>query len=191
MRAHASIRVALALITIAGAAIGIAVWRRADGSDGGHATRGLSQRVMASKGFIPPGAPLQPPPRPAPRTGSDPVDFSLLAGFAVPGEGLVIPADVAALDGRTVEVIGVMYFAVEDPANVTEFFLMPDHTVCCFGTPRLNQIIEVRLPKGEATEYVLDYYLVRGTLQVGPFYDPSGLALSMYRILDAEVEVLG
>jgi len=48
----------------------------------------------------------------------------------------------------------------------------------------------VRLPEGEATEYLLDYYLVRGRLEVGPFYDEAGLPLCLYRIEDAEVEFL-
>ena len=54
----------------------------------------------------------------------------------------------------------------------------------------MNQIVEVTLPEGEATEYLLDYYLVRGTLEVGPFYDEAGLALCLYRIANAEVEFL-
>ncbi|MHC4938329.1 MAG: DUF3299 domain-containing protein [Planctomycetota bacterium] len=152
--------------------------------------KALSGRVMASKGFIPPGAPLKPPPRPAPRDGAVPVDFPMLADFEFEVEGGALPDEVAALDGRKVEVIGVMYFAVADPANVKEFFLMPDHAVCCFGTPRINQIVEVLLPEGEATEYVLDYYLIRGKLQIGPFYDEHGLPLCLYRIEDAGVEFL-
>ena len=98
---------------------------------------------------------------------------------------------MAAFDGKLVEVIGVMYFAVSDPSRVTEFFLMPDHTVCCFGTPKVNQIVEVLLPEKDSTEYVLDYYLIRGVLEIGPFFDEHGLPLCMYRIAEAEVEFLG
>jgi len=152
--------------------------------------RSISERVMASQGFIPPGAPLKPPPRPAPRDGALALDFSTLAGFEYELEGGALPDEVASYDGKQVELIGVMYFAVADPANVTEFFLMPDHTVCCFGTPRVNQIVEVLLPEGDATEYVLDYYLIRGVLQIGPFFDEHGLPLCLYRIADAKVEFL-
>lgn len=152
--------------------------------------RGLSERVMASRGFVPPGTPLKQPPRPAPRKGAAAIGFGQLAGFDYEAESGLLPEEIAALDGRLVEVIGVMYFSVPDPDRVTEFYLMPDHTVCCFGTPRVNQIVEVTLPKGEATEYLLDYYLVRGTLEIGPFYDEAGLALCLYRIRNAEVEFL-
>jgi len=156
----------------------------------GAGPRGMSDRVMASRGFIPPGAPLKPPPPPQPREGAVSVGFDSLAGFPFAAESGTVPDAIRRLDGRMVEVLGVMYFAVPDPARVTEFFLMPDHAVCCFGTPRLNQIVEVTLPEGEATEYVLDYYLVRGRLQIGPFFDESGFALCLYRIEDAVVEFM-
>jgi len=152
--------------------------------------RAMSDRVLASRGFLPPGAPLQPPPAPEPRDGAVSVGFGHLAGFDYAPESGSVPEAIRRLDGKTVEVLGVMYFSVPDPARVTEFFLMPDHTVCCFGTPRLNQIIEVVLPEGDATEYVLDYYLVRGRLQIGPFYDDAGFALCLYRIEDAVVEFM-
>jgi len=177
------------LLLAAGA--GLAVWLLPREGERPDSEPALSGRVMASQGFIPPGAPLKAPPRPAPRDGYLPVDFALLAGFEFEAESRSLPEEVAALDGKPVEVIGVMYFAVEDPDRVTEFFLMPDHTVCCFGTPRVNQIVEVLLPGGEATEYVLDYYLVRGVLRIGPFFDERGLSLCLYRVADAEVEFLG
>ena len=145
---------------------------------------------MASRGFLPPGAPLKPPPPPEPRDGAISMGFDRLAGFEFEAESGVVPDAIRSLDGKTIEVLGVMYFSVPDPAQVTEFFLMPDHTVCCFGTPRLNQIVEVVLPQGEATEYLLDYYLVRGRLQVGPFFDDAGFALCLYRIEDAVVEFM-
>jgi len=151
---------------------------------------GLSKRVMARTGFVPPGAPIKAPPHPEPRKGAAAVGFDRLAGFDYEQESGTLPVEITALDGRLVEVVGVMYFSVPDPERVTEFYMMPDHSVCCFGIPRLNQIIEVHLPEGEATEYLLDYYLVRGRLEVGPFYDEAGLPLCLYRIEDAEVEFL-
>lgn len=161
-----------------------------DPTSPGTRSRSLSDRVMASQGFIPPGAPLKPPPPPEPRDGAVTVGFDRLAGFPFAAETGTVPDAIRALDGKTIEVLGVMYFSVPDPANVTEFFLMPDHTVCCFGTPRLNQILEVTVADGQATEYVLDYYLVRGRLQIGPFFDDAGFALCLYRIEDATVEFM-
>ena len=150
----------------------------------------LAPRVMASKGFVPPGAPIAPPARPTPRRGALPADFADLAGFEFEMESAVVPDAIESLRGRVVEVIGVMYFSVEDPDHVAEFYLMPDHTICCFGTPRINQIVDVQLPTGRATRYALDYYLVRGVLEIGPFFDEDGLALCLYRIAEAEVEFL-
>jgi hypothetical protein len=150
----------------------------------------LSSRVMASKGFIPPGAPIAPPARPTPRRGAVAADFADLSGFEFEMESETVPDAIEAMRGRLVEVIGVMYFSVEDPDRVTEFYLMPDHTICCFGTPRINQIVDVQMPAGKATRYALDYYLVRGVLEIGPFFDDSGLALCLYRIADAELEFL-
>ena len=83
-----------------------------------------------------------------------------------------------------------MYYGVTDPRRVTAFYLMPNHLVCCFGTPRPNDTVEVTLPEGRATHYVLQYYLVRGTLHVGPIYDEQGQLLALYAIPDASVEIL-
>jgi len=150
----------------------------------------LSERVMASKGFLPPGAPVTPPARPTPRRGARPADFADLAGFEFEIESATVPDAIEALRGQVIEVIGVMYFSVEDPDRVAEFYLMPNHMICCFGTPRINQIVDVRLPAGSATRYTLDYYLVRGVLEIGPFFDEDGLALCLYRIANAEVEFM-
>ncbi|MEM8883424.1 MAG: DUF3299 domain-containing protein [Planctomycetota bacterium] len=182
------------VVVFAALGVGLLYARRESSERAGNegvAPRGMSERVMAAKGFIPPDAPLQPPPRPRPRRGARPADFEDLSGFEFDEEAGIVPEAIRALDGEMVEVIGVMYFVVDDPARVVEFFLMPDHTVCCYGTPRLNQILEVTLPAGRATEYLLDYYLIRGRLEIGPFYDEEGLALCLYRIADAEVEILG
>lgn len=178
----------LALLLLAA----VLVWIRLAPDTAQQATRpaGLSERVMASQGFVPPGAPLKPPPPPEPRGGAVGIGFERLAGFAFEAESGTVPDAIQQLDGELVEVLGVMYFSVPDPAEVTEFYLMPDHTVCCFGVPRLNQIVEVTLPAGQATEYVLDYYLVRGRLQIGPFFDDAGFALCLYRIEDATVEFM-
>jgi hypothetical protein len=150
----------------------------------------LSERVMASKGFLPPGAPVAPPARPTPRPGAQAADFADLAAFEFEMESAAIPDAIEALRGKTVEVIGVMYFSVEDPDHVAEFYLMPDHMICCFGTPRINQIVDVRLADRQATRYTLDYYLIRGVLEIGPFFDEDGLALCLYRIAEADVELL-
>ena len=82
-----------------------------------------------------------------------------------------------------------MYYGVEDPMRVVDFHLMPNHYVCCFGTPRMNEVVRVEMKPGTSTRYLLDYYLVRGTIDVGAVRDDAGRVLYLYRIRDAEVEI--
>jgi hypothetical protein len=152
--------------------------------------RQQAPREMAGPGYLPEDAPLQPPPAPKPRKGARAIDFDTLSAFDYDPEADVVPDDVRALDGKLVELRGVMYYAVEDPDNVTDFYLMPNHMICCFGTPRLNEAVQVRQKRGRSTEYVLNYYLVRGTLHVGAVRNEAGVAICLYRITDAEVETL-
>ena len=155
---------------------------------GGDATEPAPPAEMAGPGFIPEGAPSRPPAAPPPRKGAVAIDFDLLSGYDYDPEADVIPEEVEQLDGKLVELRGVMYYGVEDP--VTEFYLMPNHMICCFGTPRLNEVVEVTLKPKTRTQYVLNYYLIRGRLEVGAVLDEEGQVLCLYRIRDAEAEVL-
>jgi len=147
-------------------------------------------REMARRGYLPEDAPRDAPPAPKPRKGAQAIDFDTLSAFDYDPEADVIPDEVRALDGKLVELRGVMYYAIEDPDKVEDFFLMPNHMICCFGTPRLNEAVEVVQKKGRSTQYVLNYYLVRGKLAVGPVRDEQGNTLCLYRITNAEVESL-
>ncbi|MGQ0612181.1 MAG: DUF3299 domain-containing protein [Planctomycetaceae bacterium] len=144
----------------------------------------------AGPGYIPPEAPTEAPEGPPPRPGAQRTDFDELSGYDYDPEADVIPDSILALHGKTVELKGVMYYGVDDPANVTEFHFMPNHYVCCFGTPRTNEIVKVSMKPGTKTHYLLNYYLVRGTLEVGAARDAKGRVLHLYRIRDAEVEIL-
>ena len=148
------------------------------------------RRDMAGPGYIPSGAPLEAPPAPPPRPGGRAIDFDLLSYYDYDPEADVIPEEVLELDGEIVELRGVMYYGVEDPDRVTAFFLMPNHMICCYGTPRLNEYVEVGLAEGRVTQYVLNYYLVRGRLRVGAVRDDQDRVVCLYRILDAEASVL-
>lgn len=147
-------------------------------------------RERVAPGFLPPSAPLRAPPAPAPAAGAVTVPYDQLSYFDYDPEADVIPEDVLALDGRRIELIGVMYYGVEDPDRVTEFYLMPNHMVCCYGTFRINEAVEVTLRPGLRTQYVLNYYLVRGTLHVGAVRDDRGRVLHLYRVDGAEAEIL-
>lgn len=146
--------------------------------------------MLAGPGFIPPGAPLKPPPAPLPRGGARSISFDLLTAFDYDPEVDVIPDEIEALHGTKVELLGVMYYAVDDVSHVDHFYLMPNHYICCFGTPRANDVVEVDLRRGTSTQYLLTYFLIRGRLEVGAVRNEEGEVLCLYRIPDAQVEVM-
>lgn len=164
------------------AVIAITVWWIHAGLDRG--------KEMVGPGYMPADAPRSAPQPPPPRAGATSVGFDLLSYFDYDPEADVIPEEVAALDGKRIELVGVMYYGVDDPDRVTEFYLMPNHMVCCYGTFRINEAVEVELRPGLKTRYALDYFLVRGTLHVGAIRDEEDRVLALYRISDAEAETL-
>jgi hypothetical protein len=151
---------------------------------------GEPEPEMAGPGYLPRGAPLTAPEGPAPLPGFRRIDFHELSAYDYDPEADNIPDEIRSLDGSSVELKGVMYYGVEDPARVTDFHLMPNHYVCCFGTPRMNEVVRVTLRPGLTTRYVLDYYLVRGTIEVGAARDAAGRVLHLYRIREAEARIL-
>jgi len=175
-------------LLVAGGVFLCAEWRRAPGANRSPSARRPAR--LAGPGFIPTGAPLRPPPLPPPRRGARAVPFDLLAGFDFDPEVGILPDDIEALDGALVEIAGVMYYDVADPERVERFYLMPNHYVCCYGTPRANDVVEVQLRDGAHTVYLLNYFLVRGHLQVGAVRNDAGQLLCLFRIGDAEAEVL-
>jgi hypothetical protein len=170
------------LFSLAVIAIVIASWRMNASRD--------RPREMVGPGYMPADAPRSAPPSPPPRAGATSVSFDLLSYFDYDPEADVIPEEVLALDGKRVELVGVMYYGVDDPDRVTEFYLMPNHMVCCYGTFRINEAVEVALRPGLKTQYVLDYYVIRGTIRVGAIRDDEDRVLALYRISDAEAEIL-
>jgi hypothetical protein len=175
----------LGLWSLAVIAVVVAAWTLPSGRDGP-----ATAREMVAPGYLPADAPRSAPRAPPPRAGATSVSFDLLSYFDYDPEADVIPDDVLALDGKRIELVGVMYYGVDDPDRVTGFYLMPNHMVCCYGTFRLNEAVEVELRPGLKTRYVLDYFLVRGTLHVGAIRDEEDRVLALYRITDAEADVL-
>ena len=92
--------------------------------------------------------------------------------------------------GRYAEHTGLEYKVARDRLCERYMSIQGDLEWYCLDhwSDRLG--FEVRLPDGAATQYVLNYYLVRGELQVGPIWDEEGHLLAIYAIHDAEVEVL-
>jgi len=174
-----------ALLLVVAAAGGLAYWKW---PKAGEAQEPPIER--AGPGYLPAGAPTGPPPAPAPPEGFAGIEFATLSAFDYDPEVDNVPDEIRALDGTRVQLVGVMYYGVDDPMRVVEFHLMPNHGICCFGTPRTNEVVRVELRPGLATRYVLDYYVVRGTIDVRAVRDAKGRVLHLYRIRDAEADVL-
>ncbi|MEZ5965013.1 MAG: DUF3299 domain-containing protein [Planctomycetota bacterium] len=99
--------------------------------------------------------------------GEDPVEtsFTTLAGFDFQ-PGMTLPAEVTALDGKTVMVQGFMQPETDGETDLTYFLLIND--ACgCQGTPKLNEIVYCAMPDGETTKLLPGIVKVTGTLYVG------------------------
>ena len=96
-----------------------------------------------------------------------------------------IPADIRAMEGRTILINGYMTPLDYDAGKTTVFILSRSPSGCCYGDmPQIHEMIEVRM-KGEGVP-VRNYLSVqvRGVLHVGPKRNGDVLAC-IYRI-DAE-----
>ncbi len=126
------------------------------------------------------------------------VEFDRLAGYEVKTPEVFrstaetpiqvdIPASLRAISGREVVVRGFMLPLKMDGRSTTEFLLMRDQSLCCFGrVPMLNEWVYVRMPKG--TTIVNDIPVsYRGKLTVGELLD-DGYLIGIY-LLDGEKQV--
>jgi hypothetical protein len=95
-----------------------------------------------------------------------------------------IPADIAKLDGQKVVVTGFMLPVRLKEGLVTEFLLVSDPMVCCYGAvPKVNEWITVRLATG--IEPLMDVPLAfAGLLRVGPVLD-NGYLTTIYEMDEA------
>lgn len=104
-------------------------------------------------------------------------------------EGGELPADIRALDGRSVGVPGFI-LTMGDTENIREFILLESLWGCCFGAvPDVNQTILVRLGSGGPIDYTAAPVLVTGKLEVGEERQ-GGFVASLYRVVDAKVQPL-
>jgi hypothetical protein len=104
-------------------------------------------------------------------------------------EGGEVPADIRALDGRSVGVPGFI-LTMGDTENIREFILLESLWGCCFGAvPDVNQTILVRLGSGGPIDYTAAPVLVTGKLEVGEERQ-GGFVASLYRVVDAKVQPL-
>lgn len=97
-----------------------------------------------------------------------------------------VPDEVRALDGRRVAITGFMLPIRVREGHVTEFLLMRDQSMCCFGTiPAMNDWIVVKAA-GRGMRPLMDVPItIGGTLKVRGRFENSYL-IGIYHIEDAE-----
>jgi hypothetical protein len=152
----------------------------------------------------PPTVDTAPQPRPPGLLDFEDLTFDKLASYAYDMPELIdgkvakqqIPASVRDLDGRKVAIRGFMVPYRNEGEVVTEFILLRNQGLCCFGiVPRMNEWIHVRMKPGEGAPYAVDIPItVFGALEVGemcekgllgpdqPYAKALGALMSVYRM---------
>lgn len=95
-----------------------------------------------------------------------------------------IPAAVKAWSGRKAIVTGFMLPVKMEGPLVTEFLLVKDAMLCCYGVvPNMNEWVVVRMPKGvrPLMDVPIDFY---GVLKVGAMFE-NGYLVGIY-LLEGE-----
>jgi hypothetical protein len=97
-------------------------------------------------------------------------------------KGVFIPDNIKQLNGTPVAVQGFMLPLKVENGIATEFLLLKDQSLCCFGkTPKLNEWISVRMT-GKGVKPVMDQPIsVCGTLHVVGG-QPDGTLNGIYQI---------
>lgn len=93
-----------------------------------------------------------------------------------------IPAPVKALNEQEVSITGFMLPTKVDDGKATEFLLLKNQSMCCYGlTPNLNEYVSVRLT-GQGVKPVMDRLItVSGKLHVGEMRQ-SRLLVGLYQL---------
>jgi hypothetical protein len=144
---------------------------------------------------------FEPKPKPKPEPVKEPkppgledhedLSFDKLASYAYEVHELTpdleidtqLPASVKELKGKKIAIRGFMLPYRNDGEYVTEFILLQNQGLCCFGrVPRMNEWVHVTMAPGKGAPYALDVPLtVFGTLDVGEVYEKNVL-MSLYRM---------
>jgi len=168
----------------------------------------VEEKGAPGEGGEPPAVETKPAPvvaEPAPEVVRPPgleehedLTFQRLGGYPYEvhewAEGMTlnaqIPAPILKFQGRKVAIKGFMLPYRNDGENVTEFILLQNQGLCCFGrVPRMNEWVFVRMAPGKAAPYALDIPItVFGTLAVGEVYEKNVL-MSLYRMESTAVIV--
>ena len=131
-----------------------------------------------------------------PRTDFTAIGFDLLASynFEVPDgpstnktetADAQIPDKVKAFDKKNVSMTGFMLPLKVESGTVTEFLLLKDQSMCCYGaTPKITEWVSVKTG-GKGFKSIMDQTItIQGTLHVGAMRE-NGYLIGIYS-LDAE-----
>jgi len=78
-----------------------------------------------------------------------------------------IPADVQALDGKKIAIVGFTLPTAVNEGRATEFLLLRTQAACCFGmVPRVNEIVIVRMKSPGMTPMLDVPVIIGGVLRV-------------------------
>jgi len=94
-----------------------------------------------------------------------------------------IPESIKKLNGRKVSIRGFMLPVTQKDGRVTEFLLLKDQSLCCFGTmPQMNEWVHVIMTPGQSAPMVWDLPVtVFGTFEVGEVFE-NGVLMTIYRL---------
>ena len=92
-----------------------------------------------------------------------------------------IPAAVQSLDDKKVTITGFMLPLKVADGSVTEFLIMKDQSMCCYGsTPKINEWVNVKTTRG--VKAIMDQPVsIRGTLHVGAMRE-NGYLIGLYQM---------
>ncbi len=140
--------------------------------------------------------PAAPPPPIVTADGWKELTFDYLASWEyqlpedmtqpVPGEAEGaserIPEDIRELDRQDVAIKGFMLPLKVEEGKVTEFLIMRDQSMCCYGTvPRINEWISVRMEKQGVRAIMDEAVTMFGKLRVGEFRE-DGYLVGIYEM---------
>tara|TARA_A100001037_G_C14835039_1_gene493860 strand:- start:18 stop:539 length:522 start_codon:yes stop_codon:yes gene_type:complete len=125
------------------------------------------------------------------------VDFKDLSGFKyeVPDDPITnpkakailennkIPETVQKLNKKKVVITGYMLPLRVEDGKITEFLVLRDQSACCFGAvPKINEWINVRMPKGKGVKPLMDVKVTFfGILKVGEVLE-NGYLVGIYEM---------
>ncbi|HWF19422.1 MAG TPA: DUF3299 domain-containing protein, partial [Verrucomicrobiae bacterium] len=93
-----------------------------------------------------------------------------------------IPDRVKALDQKKVSIRGFMLPLKVSNGVVTEFLIMKDQSMCCYGTvPKITEWVSVKTPEHGVKSIMDQPVIIEGTLHVGAMRE-NGYLIGIYQM---------